>query len=142
MLIRHLLPRLCYFAGLLMLLAGCGGSSVTLVPVTGTVYLDDQPLANAKIVFTPAEGRASFATTDAQGRYKLLYTADLAGAVTGKHRVTISTFIEPDPESSIEERKLGQVEKVPAKYNKKSTLEMEVSTADREPMDFKLSSKD
>lgn len=122
--------------------SGCGGGDqVTLVPVHGTVTLDGQPLPDATVTFTPLTGRASFGVTDAQGRYQLKYTADRPGAVASSHKVTISTFLERDTDSSDPVKQAGRLETVPEIYNKKTTLQMEVSPADRDPMDFRLESK-
>lgn len=87
---RYGLPALAWLAvGLLLAAAGCGGG-LELIPVTGTVTLDDQPLADAAVVFTPVGGGpAASATTDAQGRFQLT-TVDRPGAVPGVHLVTVT----------------------------------------------------
>ena len=79
--------------------SGCGGKpSYDLVPVSGRVTLDGQPLANARVNFQPGPGQTnpgpgSSGVTDAEGRYVLSVTSesDTEGAVPGKHMVTIST---------------------------------------------------
>ncbi|MCA9049044.1 MAG: carboxypeptidase regulatory-like domain-containing protein [Planctomycetaceae bacterium] len=83
---------LCSFIGL-ALLTGCGGAPSDMPPlgtVTGTVTVDGQPLANAMVTFTPAEGgRPSTGMTGPDGAYALKYTADHMGAAIGKHFVTV-----------------------------------------------------
>ena len=55
-------------------LSGCGGgASYELVPVSGRVTLDGQPLANARVSFQPARdqsdpGPGASGVTDAEGK--------------------------------------------------------------------------
>ena len=79
------------------MLCGCNGD---IVPVSGKVTLDGEPLAGAVINFQPirdssAEPPAatgSVGHTDAQGQYVLrLVDPDQTGALVGEHTVTIST---------------------------------------------------
>ncbi len=81
-------------------LAGCG-SGLELAPVSGTVTVDGKPAPDVAVNFTPIPGQAakgpgSSAVTDAQGRFALRTVGDkrYAGAVVGKHRVTL---VESDP---------------------------------------------
>ena len=77
---------------LVLALAGCG-SGVTLLPVSGTVTIDDKPVAGAAVLFQPAGGGpAAHAVTDADGRYTL-ETANSKGAVPGEHKVTVTKKI-------------------------------------------------
>ena len=83
-------------AGLFCLSAvGCG-NSYDLVPVSGKITVDGEPLANASVIFQPTEAEpgspSSVAVTDAQGQYTLkTATANPQdGAVPGPHRVTLS----------------------------------------------------
>lgn len=79
------------------LLAGCGGRA-DVAPVSGTIRLDGQPLAGARINTQPlGEGQqanpgiGSFAVTDDTGRYSLeLASPPQPGAVVGTHRVRIT----------------------------------------------------
>jgi len=84
-------------AVLACMLAGCNGD---IVPVSGRVTLDGQPLANAVVTFQPIRDSSaepptamgSVGQTDAEGRYVLqLVDPDIAGALVGEHVVTIST---------------------------------------------------
>lgn len=128
------------FAGLS--LAGCAEDvGVELVPVTGLVKLDSQPLPNARVVFTPKAGRPSAGLTDETGRYELFYTSEEAGVLPGSHTVSISTFIEPDSDSDDPARQQGRPETVPTIYNRKSTLIHEIAPDQAEPVDFELKSK-
>src|SRR5688572_21249891 len=85
------------FAFLLFLAAGigvtgCGGP--TLVPVSGTVTLDDRPLAGAHVTFEPVEGGlelVSTGVTDEAGKYSLS-CGEEPGAIPGTHRVQLTTI--------------------------------------------------
>lgn len=75
-------------------LLGCGDSR--LVPVSGVVTLDGEPVAGIALHFQPLADNArdpracasSHAITDSEGRYKLT-TLDTPGAVVGQHVVTM-----------------------------------------------------
>jgi len=92
----------CFFC--LALLAGCNGRSI--VPVSGRVTLDDQPLENAVVLFEPIGGKdnpgmGSVGRTDADGRFVLRQIQpDRAGALIGKHRVLIR--MAPRPGGALE----------------------------------------
>lgn len=81
-------------------LAGCG--KYRTAPVAGVVTLDDKPLEDATVTFTPVEaveGEVIMSTgrTDAEGRYSLeLLTDQSEGAVVGHHTVRISKNIETE----------------------------------------------
>jgi hypothetical protein len=91
----------CSVLLLLAFVGGCGTKG--FAPVSGTVTLDGKPLPNASVNFQPLDskqsGQGSVGKTDADGRYSLRVVVDnKAGAVVGKHRVSISSVAEDDPE--------------------------------------------
>jgi hypothetical protein len=76
--------------------AGCGGSGrPALVPATGTVTLNGDPLEGAIIAFQPiAEGQTEFlrpsrATSDAQGKFTLGTYDPEDGIPVGRYKVAI-----------------------------------------------------
>jgi len=87
-------------AGLVALLGGCGQTDPSLVPVTGTVTVNERPLANATVTFIPKDGTPGFGgvgKTDAAGKYKLRGSRDdAAGILPGEYRVVISKRLMPD----------------------------------------------
>ena len=126
---------------LCLMLMGCGGGDdPPLVPVSGIVTLDGQPLAEANVQFVPASGWGSLGRTDETGRYELLYRGREKGATPGRHQVQISTRIEPDGDSADPVIQQGREESVPAKYNAYSTLEADVEPGSDVELDFKLES--
>jgi hypothetical protein len=74
---------------------GCGRKS-NVVPVSGRVTFDGQPLANVAINFGPQTGGldgayAAYGKTDANGHYTLkLVDGGQPGAMIGKNRVTLN----------------------------------------------------
>lgn len=133
--VRSLVATAVVFGGL----AGCGEDvGVELVPITGVVTLDSKPLANARVIFAPTNGRPSAGTTDAEGRYELFYTVEEPGVLPGSHTVSISTFLEPDSDSDDPEKQHGRPESVPTIYNRRSTLSHEIAPEHSEPVDFEL----
>lgn len=91
---------LCGFAGILS--CGCIGDGIKLGAVSGVVTLDGKPLENASVSFHPSEGRGSFGTTDADGRYELDYHKGRKGATEGHHKVTITTKVWTQPSRSVD----------------------------------------
>ncbi|MGA2058875.1 MAG: carboxypeptidase-like regulatory domain-containing protein [Thermoguttaceae bacterium] len=99
-----------------MLSFACRQRGPELGEVQGTVTLDGRPLARATVIFEPkAGGHASKAVTDASGRYRLVYLRDTRGALVGSHVVKVFTASEDDSK-----------ERIPARYNKQSTLAADV----------------
>jgi hypothetical protein len=78
-------------------LTSCGRVS-NVVPVSGKVTLDGQPLPNIAINFGPLTGGldgayASYGKTDANGQYTLkLVDNGQPGASIGKNRVTLNEY--------------------------------------------------
>jgi hypothetical protein len=80
---------------------GCGPpADPSLVPVTGTVTVEGQPLANATVTFIPKDGTPGFGgtgKTDSSGKYTLAGSRDNApGIPAGEYRVAISKRLMPD----------------------------------------------
>lgn len=103
--LANLKATIC-FSLILCSVIGCGGSSLKVFPVTGTVKYKDKPLDNATVNFTIAgkEGQPStvigIGTTDKDGKFKIQTTIDptsmpLDGALEGTHQVSIHKYIPP-----------------------------------------------
>lgn len=100
----------------------------TLGQVTGRVTLDGEPLKDAEIIFFPDGRTRSRDTTDADGRYELLYGRDhQKGAVLGGHSVVISKPFQP------------YGEELPFRYNIATTLRRRVEEG-HNVFDFELTS--
>jgi hypothetical protein len=104
---------------------GCNRENLPgLGRVTGTVTLDGKPVPDATITFEPQGVNAgtSIGRTDATGKYELYYSRDSKGAAQGEHLVRINTFQDAGEDSG---QKL-QLESIPAKYNVRSELKVNV----------------
>jgi hypothetical protein len=88
------------------LAAGCGGSSVKIVPVSGKVTVGGQPVTSGQVSYLPVtEGEGVNAKAapgslpasgqiDSNGEYKL-FTNGKEGAVAGKYKVTVTPSMVP-----------------------------------------------
>jgi hypothetical protein len=117
--------------------SGCGGPS-NIGTVSGVVTLNGQPLPDALVMFSPEAGSPSAGRTDDQGRYTLEYTADIAGAEVGKHRVSITTFQAASPDADPPRERVPEI--VPPKYNVASELSVTVEPGSNEH-NFELTSQ-
>jgi hypothetical protein len=100
--------------------SGCGPTYSNVSRVTGRVTLDGEPLGDAQVMFIPvAAGRPSVGLTDREGMYQLDYTYRVKGAEQGMHTVRVTTAHTREDGSTGPER-------VPASYNRNSTLQREV----------------
>jgi hypothetical protein len=124
--------RLFLFVGIMM--TGCGGPA--LVPVSGTVTLDGQPLAGAYVTFEPVEGAlelVSMGVTDTSGRYTLS-CGEEPGAIPGKHRIQLTTVA---PGSHADELTALPQDRVPLHYQD-GTLTRDVPEEGTDAADFPL----
>jgi hypothetical protein len=91
---RRLVYALVFAAG--TSLVGCGPAMPPTAPTKGTVLYRGDPLPNARVVFTPEEGRPAVGTSDAQGRFMLSTFQENDGAVPGRHRVAVMAGDPPE----------------------------------------------
>jgi hypothetical protein len=120
--------RLLSLIAVCALVTGCG-NSLDLASVKGVVLLDDTPVPEAFVVFTPkGAGRPSQTKTDEKGRFTLVFDADNQGALVGDHSVTVST-----EEITRDGRHMKEI--IPMKYNRKGSIEVTVKSGGN---DFKL----
>jgi hypothetical protein len=119
-----------------LLLVGCNGNKGTkVVPVSGTITQNGQPLTNVRIEFSRIDtGAMSFAETDAEGHFTLTHTLGKSGAEPGKYRVSIFQKGKPiplpagkNPEEIPEERRNQTTPEVPLTMSDKKPIEIEIS---------------
>lgn len=133
----------------LIAFAGCFGRSgeIELVNVTGQVLLDGKPLADASVEFSPIDvlpnekglgGAGASASTDANGLFDL-YTASQRGVQPGNYKVRISKYNEPVVNENAPMKPARET--VPAKYNTKSDLTVEVVDSGLSDLKFELEPK-
>ena len=106
--------------------AGCNSSGLSLSDVRGTVTLDGQVVS---VEFVPASGgRTSNGATDDQGKYRLIYSPQYAGASVGSHTVEIQV------EGEVAEALVGSTGR--AKLEKNLEVESGSNVIDLELRDF------
>jgi hypothetical protein len=134
--------------GLCVGLAGCGGS--TGPTVTGTVTLDNVPLAGAVVTFRPAgkntEGLGGTGVTGPDGKYTL--TASRGGGrsiVPGDYTVVVSLRLRPDgsaPPPDVPPMESDAKETLPARYSEFQHSILRATVADDKHLhDFPLKKK-
>jgi hypothetical protein len=99
--------------------------------------MDGQPVTDATVIFEPTTPGVpvTISRTDASGNYELYYSRGHKGAPPGEYSVRISTYGQEGDEDNPKVRK----ETVPAKYNAKTELKVEV-TRGTNKHDFALQS--
>ncbi len=140
----HCLLRCLALVLTLAAASGCGSgkprmdySKAGLVEVSGTVRLDGAALPAAIVIFESPDETFSFARTDSDGRYRLMFDSVMPGVTTGLKKVRIKTrgsLGEDDPDA-----KGSGTEQIPDCYNSKTTLALEVTSAST-TTDFELRS--
>jgi hypothetical protein len=125
------------------LLAGCGEEiDPGYKPVSGTVFLDGKPLADALIAFTPEEGSTASGRTDGNGQYTLFYAARRPGARVGQNMVEITKEAvasgRADEFSAMTEE---ESELLPSRYNTQTELSATVQPTNDNVIDFQLTSE-
>ncbi len=100
---KHRRQRLAMFPLVCLLLIGCG-TGPRLVPVSGTVTLDGEPVDQVRVVFEPVIGEAdvttdvyysSFGITDDHGHFEMKTEVEgevRPGALAGGHTVRFSSL--------------------------------------------------
>jgi len=140
---------------LCLLLGGCssGPPGPKLVPASGTVTLDDKPLASAEVMFIPEDqtkGQAAVARTDDGGKFELLSNdRKRKGAAAGSYKVTISKLVTPDGRDFTPDPNSGPMdtggfkELLPPTYSDtlQTTLTADIPDGGTSSLEFKLKSK-
>lgn len=88
---RHLdaAPLLVLSALALLISIGCGQSGPGLLPVSGRVTVDGEPVESGTVTFYPGSGRPATSELSSGGRYQLTTYNSGDGAVSGHYVVTI-----------------------------------------------------
>lgn len=86
-------------AAAFLALAGCGDGGPKIVPVSGTVTLDGQPLTYGHVQVMPAGWRPASGRLDGSGRFTLTTTAPNDGCAVGTHPVVVLAGESLTPET-------------------------------------------
>jgi hypothetical protein len=134
---------------LLMVGLGCSGaprpdySQLGLVEVAGTITLDGEPLQDAQIVLVARDETFSTGRTDRRGRYRMQFDSRQPGVLPGEKRVRISSGQVVGEVAEGLDAGGGAAghpqERVPACYNSRSQLTVEIVRSDSQ-LDFHLRS--
>lgn len=131
---------------LLGLVAGCGGGQGNVVPVNGIVFMDDEPLAGAVVVFHPTDKGTpgADAKTGTDGKFVLVGAKGRNGLEPGSYKVTVSKINAtsmPNPsEGAITESDIK--DEIPAMYSNAALTKLSYSvTGDGKPIEIKLKVK-
>lgn len=113
-------PVVCLIC--LTILSGCGGGDKPkVVPVSGVVKHNGNPLADANVAFYPEKGPVGTAKTDAKGAFQL-QTNGQPGGIPGKNKVTVSVVAAIPPSDG---RAFEPVEsKIPRRYASDSSSDL------------------
>jgi len=139
---------------LLLGLTGCpGGASrdqPDLVPVSGTVTLNGEPLAGAEVAFIPTGstgGTGAFGSTDASGHYEL-NSGGQTGAPVGEFKVAITKWVMQDgsdfePEEGVSPIDAGAQNALPPKFGDETATQLTATVPDggSDSIDFELTSQ-
>jgi hypothetical protein len=109
---------------------GCGDPGPKRYPVTGEVTWQGQPVAEGSVVFTPVDKGVTDAGKIVAGKFEARVTA-------GKKKVEITATRKTgpvDPSMGMARRESY----IPAKYNRQTTLEKEVTSAGENHFKFDL----
>lgn len=130
---------------------GCGGTSTDpdLIPASGLVVIDEKPLADATIEFTPVEGSSGIGgvgRSGSDGRYTITNHRNSPGVPPGQYKVTVVKWVKKDgsvlgeEETPIDTPDLKL--QVPIVYTEVETTPLTVTVSREEGIpDLKLSSK-
>lgn len=73
-------------------------ASLGLAEVSGTIRMDQAPLANAHVMFEAPDKTYSFGKTNGSGKYTLMFNSQQSGVLPGKKivRIQLGKFSEED----------------------------------------------
>ncbi len=131
------------------LLAGCQGQQAALpelYPATGTVKLDDKPVAGVMVRFIPQQGTpgdGAFAQTDSAGQFQLMHRSGEPGIEPGQYTVVFSKFLMPDGTTvspDVQPESVGARQVIPMKHTQPTTSVTQ-ATINNGPNSFDFSLK-
>jgi hypothetical protein len=134
--------RLAWMLLFSALAAGCGGEK--LVKVSGTATRHGKPVPNLVINFTPEKGLRSYALTDQDGKFNMIYTNGQEGVVVGTHKVWVQLQTTGSKEDKEHQRRLAKQQNDPEiaqmlrKYGKADTTPLTVEAKEDRELNLTL----
>lgn len=118
------LSRYGIVAGVILVVSGCSKpegyeTPENLIPVSGTVTLDGEPLAGVTLSFIPQSGTNSmggYGITDEAGKFLVTHYSQAEGIETGTYSVTFSKLVMKDGNPippDVDAADVGAVQKLP-----------------------------
>ena len=138
--VRYLVVLVC------LMVAGCDTLPET-IPVSGSVYFNDQPLKFGTVTFQPVEGgQPARGQIQSDGSYRLSTFSEGDGAMLGNHRVRVMCTTAQDPSNPAEIRAndiMAGTLLIPRKYTQlgSSKLTAEVKAEGENKFDFRLTAR-
>jgi len=139
---RHAWLCLLALAALATIAGGCKRNP-RVVPVSGVVYYNDNPLPYGTIMFQPDKGQPASGEIQPDGTFKLSSYGPDDGAVPGQHSVSVSCYAgqRPAPEKA-EQQGDGSLGKllIPLRYTRlaSSGLMAEIKDEPNQTIEFRL----
>ncbi|MDR3199073.1 MAG: carboxypeptidase-like regulatory domain-containing protein [Planctomycetaceae bacterium] len=132
---KKMIPVFLILSLSVLLISGCRDKGEKVIPVTGTITQNGQPLADVRVVFSKTDtGAMSFAETDTEGHFTLTHTHGKSGAEPGKYHVSVFQKGKPiplpagkKPEDVPEERRNQTTPDVPIINSDQSPIEVEIT---------------
>lgn len=134
--------RLAWMLLFSVLAAGCGGEK--LVRVSGTATRHGKPVPNLVINFTPEKGLRSYALTDQEGKFNMIYTNGQEGVIIGTHKVWVQLQTTGSKEDKEHQRRLAKQQNDPEiaqilrKYGKADTTPLTVEAKEDRELNLTL----
>jgi hypothetical protein len=123
--------RLTILAVAVPLAAGCNGSAYPTAPVQGRVTVDDKPLFQGRVLFTPVAkgddrkaGRTALGKIDSEGNYRLTTYAPNDGAIVGEHWAIVINSEEDLPKGVPEFARVTLPEMVRVEADKNNRIDL------------------
>lgn len=117
-----------------MLIVGCATEEKG-TPTSGTLLLDDMPLANASVYYSPVgdtPGNGGGGMSDASGKFTITGSRG-PGLPPGEYRVVVSRLLRPDgsmPDPNIPPIESDASETLPAIYTSPDTTPLQATVAE------------
>jgi len=121
-----------------MTILGCGPSGLDVLPVSGNVTFDGQPIPEGRIQFRALEGdQRAFSGQINNGQYELEALPGKMTVEVTASRIIPGEFDESNPD---EKTPIGEMY-IPVRYNSETELTAEVPAGGIKRLDFALTSE-
>ena len=121
-------------------LVGCEKSELVRISISGTVTLDNKPVENASIIFTPLGSGLAAAGTIRNGQFSI---GKESGPTAGQFHVRINpTEAEIEQVKASDLKQASRQPKIPLVYQRDGKLKATIVDKNDQRYDFKLLSSD